>query len=73
MHFLLVCKNANLVQLGHNMSIFDHNSMIPFSREPKKKEFEPQPLYVDLYPPSPPPKNEEEVKEERGVIIIELW
>jgi hypothetical protein len=44
-----------------------------FPYEPKKKEFEPQPLHVELYPPPPPPKKEEEVKEERGVIIIELW
>ena len=40
-------------------------------RERKKKDNEPQPLYVELYPP-PPEKREEEEKEESRVIIIEI-
>ena len=75
MHFLLLAKEASLIQLGHNMlSLFQHINMGPFPHEPKKKEdFEPEPLYIELYPiPSFPTKKEEE-KEERGVVIIELW
>ncbi len=40
-------------------------------QERKKKEWEPQPLHVELYPP-PPEKREEEEKEEQRVIIIEI-
>jgi len=37
----------------------------------KKKDIEPQPLYVELYPP-PPPQKKEEAEEEQRVIIIEI-
>jgi hypothetical protein len=43
-----------------------------YKRE-KKKEFEPEPLYIELYPP--PPKREEKKEEDDsdpGVIIIQL-
>jgi hypothetical protein len=43
----------------------------PFIHKIKKKELEPEPLYVELYPP-PPLYKEEEEKEESKVIIIEL-
>jgi len=49
--------------------------MLPFWIKPKVKEVQPEPLplYIDLPqpPPSFAPKIEE--KEERGVIIIELF
>jgi hypothetical protein len=41
--------------------------------EKKKKEFEPEPLYVELYPPPPVQKEKEETDETGStVIIIEL-
>lgn len=46
----------------------------PFIYEPeKKKEFEPEHLYIELEPP--PLEKKEEVKEEDNptVIIIQLW
>lgn len=45
----------------------------PFIHEPKRKELEPEPLYVELHIPPPEYKKpiEEEVYE-RGVIIIQL-
>lgn len=50
------------------------DAFIPFIHKPEKKkkeEMEPQPLYIELYPPSEaPPKKEE--REEQRVIIIEL-
>ena len=47
--------------------------MLPILPEPKKEEFEPEPLYIELYLPFPHKKEEVEEKEERGVVIIELW
>ena len=50
------------------------NPFIPFIHTPerKKKENEPLPLYVELYPPMEKPQQEEEKKEDSRVIIIEL-
>lgn len=46
------------------------DDFFPFVYEPeKKKEFEPEPLYIELYPP-PPPKHEEEEKEDSNSIVI---
>lgn len=42
-----------------------------FEKLKKKKELEPQPLYVELNPPPPEPPKEEESEESR-VVIIEL-
>jgi hypothetical protein len=36
----------------------------------KKKEFEPEPLYVELYPPPPQQKEKEETDETGSTIII---
>ncbi len=38
---------------------------------PKKKENEPQPLYIELYPP--PQEEPQKPKEEPNIIIIELF
>jgi hypothetical protein len=45
----------------------------PFIHQPKKKNKDLEPLYVELYPPLPE-KREEKIEEEenRGVIIIQL-
>lgn len=42
-----------------------------FEKPKKKKEFEPQPLYVELNPP-PPERKKEEESEESHVVIIDL-
>ena len=51
------------------------DSFFPFIHqiEKKKKEFETEPLYVELYPP-PPPQKEKDDKDENNshVIIIQL-
>jgi hypothetical protein len=48
----------------------------PFIYEPeqdKKKEFEPEPLYIELYPPPLKKVEEESDKEDdHGIIIIQL-
>jgi hypothetical protein len=49
------------------------DDFFPFvHKREKKKEFEPEPLYIELYPP--PPKRDEEEKEDSNptVIIIQL-
>lgn len=49
------------------------STFIPFihAPKPKKKENEPMPLYIELYPPMEKPP-EKEKNEEPGVIVIEL-
>ena len=48
------------------------DTFVPFIHKPeKKKEVEPQPLYIELYPPPPEPLPKEDPEESR-VIIIEL-
>lgn len=49
------------------------NPFIPFihAPKPKKKETEPMPLYIELYPPMERPP-EKEKDEESTVIVIEL-
>jgi len=39
--------------------------------EKKKKDWEPEPLYIELEPP-PPPKQKDDEEETQRVIIIEL-
>jgi hypothetical protein len=51
------------------------DNFFPFVHEKpkKKKEFEPTPLYVELYPPPPEKKDEKpEDSEESHIVIIEL-
>jgi hypothetical protein len=64
------------MQLGHNMMlIFSHITMESFrSKTKKRKVFEPESLYIEMYPPPYSPKKEEvkEEKEERGFVIIDL-
>lgn len=51
----------------------------PFLYEPvKKKEFEPEPLYIELYPPPIEKIEEKETETDKendnpGVVIIQLW
>jgi len=65
------------------MSIFQHINtaevsmypFIPFIHTPeRKKENEPLPLHIELYPPIEKPQQEEEEEKDEGgkVIIIEL-
>lgn len=50
------------------------NTFIPFIHQPerKKKEYEPMPLHIELYPPMEK-LPEKEKDEETGVIVIELF
>jgi len=49
------------------------DEFFPFIHQPKrKKENEPQPLYVELYPPMPEKHQENKEEETERVIIIEL-
>ena len=48
------------------------DSFFPFIHKiEKKKEFEPEPLYVELYPPPPRQKDDKEELDSH-IIIIEL-
>jgi hypothetical protein len=48
------------------------DDFFPFIHErKKKKEWEPEPLYVELIP-SLPEKKQEEIDEESGIIVIQL-
>jgi hypothetical protein len=47
------------------------NTFYPFIHERKKKNIEPMPLYIELIPPQEKLPDEEE-KEEKRIIIIEL-
>jgi hypothetical protein len=47
------------------------NTFYPFIHERKKKNVEPLPLYIELYP-MPPEKLPEEEEEEKRIVIIEL-
>ena len=47
---------------------------VPYIHKPeRKKEIEPQPLYVELYPPMEKPPQEDEKEEESRVVVIELF
>jgi hypothetical protein len=77
-HFLLVCKKANLEQFGHSILkwhiIVIRGVYNPIIHAPikKKEELEQLPLYLEIEPP--PPFNKPEPKEEESrVIIIELF
>lgn len=50
------------------------NVYVPFIYDSEeKKEWEPEPLYIELIPPPPKKREEEETEDtERGVIIIQL-
>jgi hypothetical protein len=50
------------------------SDFFPFIHEPKRKELEPEPLYVELHIPPPEYKKPivEEDSYEGGVIIIQL-
>jgi hypothetical protein len=47
------------------------DTFYPFIHQPEKKEFEPEPLYIELEPPIIQPLKKEE--EASRVIIIELF
>ena len=49
------------------------NTSYPFIHERKKKDVEPLPLYIELYPMPLEKLPEEEKEEEKRIIIIELW
>jgi len=48
------------------------NTFYPFIHERKKKDVEPLPLYIELYPMPLEKLPEEEKEEEKRIIIIEL-
>jgi hypothetical protein len=50
------------------------NTFYPFIHDPKtkKKENEPQPLYIEVGPPLQEVPKQDEEKEESHIIIIEL-
>lgn len=50
------------------------NAFIPFihKHEPKKKEMEPLPLYIEMVPPPAKIPEKKKDDEERGVVVIEI-
>lgn len=48
------------------------DDFFPFIHKIKKKEYEPQPLYIEVIPPPLQSENEEDAKESPRVIVIDL-
>jgi len=81
-HGFLVYKKASFEQLGHIIYYYSNileyleaimSEFFPFIHKiEKKKEQEPQPLYVELIPPPPPQKKRDDEEEQPRVVIIEL-
>ena len=47
------------------------DGFFPFIYQPeKKKEFEPEPLYIELYPPPPQRKEDKEQEDSNPTVII---
>lgn len=81
-HSFLVYKKANLLQLEHIIYLLRHitnggcpmDYFFPFIHKIKKIENEPEPLYIELYPPpqQQAPDKIQDDENESTIIIIQL-